>query len=163
MIEMRSLFSRKTAASVRPIDPSWAPECAHLHAPAFAYPWSEFEFERLLAAENAVADGAFDAEGNRLFGFVLSRKAADEAEILTLVVGDDVRKRGLGQTLMRSHMARLAAMGVRALFLEVEETNRAAISLYEKLGFRDVGQRGGYYRKGAGQTAGARVLRRDLE
>jgi ribosomal-protein-alanine N-acetyltransferase len=162
MIEMRSLFSRRAGASVRPIGPSWAPDCALLHAPAFAYPWSEFEFERLLAAENAVADGAFDADGARLFGFVLSRKAADEAEILTLVVGEEVRKRGLAQTLMRAHIARLAALGVRALFLEVEESNRPALALYEKLDFRDVGSRGQYYRKGAGQTAGARVLRRDL-
>src|ERR1700737_958766 len=104
---MLSRFIRRSNPNIRPINPDWSIDCALLHAPAFSHPWSEFEFERLLAAENSVADGAFEGDGKRLLGFVVSRRAVDEAEILTVVVDAAVRHRGLGGALMGGHLARL--------------------------------------------------------
>jgi ribosomal-protein-alanine N-acetyltransferase len=49
-----------------------------------------------------------------------------------------------------------------ALFLEVDEKNAAAISLYRQLGFREVGKRSYYYRSAAGPPSNALVMRRDL-
>jgi ribosomal-protein-alanine N-acetyltransferase len=160
---MLTPFSRRTIPNVRPITPDWSADCAALHAPSFSHPWSEFEFERLLAAENSLADGAFEGDGKRLLGFVLSRRAVDEAEILTVVVEAAVRQRGLGGALIGSHLARLAAFGTKAVFLEVEEGNRPALTLYRHYDFHEVGRRHGYYRKVSGAPATALVLRRDIQ
>jgi ribosomal-protein-alanine N-acetyltransferase len=59
-------------------------------------------------------------------------------------------------------MRRLAGLGVRAIFLEVDEDNIPARRLYERAGFREVGRRKGYYQHESGNSATALVLRRDL-
>jgi ribosomal-protein-alanine N-acetyltransferase len=59
------------------------------------------------------------------------------------------------------HLRRLAALGARAVFLEVDEHNTAAIKLYDRAGFFEVGRRPNYY-QGSGTPAAALVLRRDL-
>ena len=50
-----------------------------------------------------------------------------------------------------------------SLFLEVDETNTAAIALYRRLGFRKVGQRKAYYDAGDGSKNAALVMRLDLK
>jgi ribosomal-protein-alanine N-acetyltransferase len=55
----------------------------------------------------------------------------------------------------------LAALGVRSVFLEVDEGNVSALRLYRRAGFTEVGRREGYYLN-AGKPAAALVLRRNL-
>jgi ribosomal-protein-alanine N-acetyltransferase len=139
-----------------------AESCAAIHAESFAHPWSPAEFETLLSSKATIGAGAIDAASNELRGFALSRLAADEAEILTIAVHGRHRSRGIGRALMIDTLSRLAVLHVRSLFLEVEQTNRAAIALYSRMGFREVGQRRGYYQKQHGPAAAALVLRKDL-
>jgi len=80
-------------------------------------------------------------------GYAVAHHAADEAEILNLGVAPAQRRRGLGRALVVHLMALLADRGVRAVYLEVRESNDAARCLYRQLGFRDVGRRPGYYRR----------------
>jgi ribosomal-protein-alanine N-acetyltransferase len=72
------------------------------------------------------------------------------------------RNRGIGRALLVDCVARLTAVHVRSLFLEVERTNLPALALYARMGFREVGERRGYYQKQNGSTATALVLRKDL-
>ncbi len=97
-----------------------------------------------------------------LVGFVLSRLVLDEAEILTIAVAPKSRRRGVGGALLGAHLATLAAQGAKALFLEVEAGNHAALALYAQFNFYRVGARKAYYRKDAGPAAAALVLRRDF-
>jgi len=101
------------------------------------------------------------SSGRHLDGFILSRLAADEAEILSVAVAASQRGRGLAGRLLDLHLRTLAGRGVRAVFLEVEEANRAATCLYARRGFREVGRRDAYY-GGPGAGSRALVLRRDL-
>jgi len=140
--------------------PRDAATLAEVHAASFQSGWSDGEFERLLLERNVVAHRA--VIGNTLAGFILSRVAAGEAEILSVAVASARRGRGLAGALLHLHMRRLAGLGVRAMFLEVDEDNTPARRLYERAGFREVGRRPGYYQQANGNTATALVLRRDL-
>jgi ribosomal-protein-alanine N-acetyltransferase len=133
---------------------------APLHAAAFRRGWSEDEVERLLLDPRVIAHRA--THGRELAGFILSRMAADEAEILSVAVAPRRRGRGIARSLLDLHMRRLAGLGVRALFLEVEETNEPARRLYRRAGFREVGRRPGYYPQSGSSARAALVLRRDL-
>jgi [ribosomal protein S18]-alanine N-acetyltransferase len=82
-------------------------------------------------------------------GFLIARKAAGEAELLTLAVAPNCRRSGLGKVLLKSAMATLAESGAKQLFLEVEEGNEAALQLYRSLGAVPVGRRARYYEHGA--------------
>jgi ribosomal-protein-alanine N-acetyltransferase len=132
---------------------------ASLHAASFHRGWSDGEFEALLSERNVVGHRA--VVRGKLVGFILSRMAADEAEILSVAVAPAQRGRGLARDLLAMHMRRLAGAGSRAIFLEVDETNEPARRLYKKAGFREVGRRAGYYQRDAKATA-ALVLRRDV-
>ena len=129
---------------------------AQLHAASFGRGWGEDEVYRLLIDRNVVTHRAMS--GRSLVGFVTSRMAADEAEILSIAISPARRGRGLSRPLLDYHLRSLAGLGARAVFLEVDEHNRPARRLYDGAGFHEVGRREGYY---AGGTA-ALVLRRDL-
>jgi ribosomal-protein-alanine N-acetyltransferase len=133
-----------------------APSLATLHKASFNRGWGEHEFEQLLTDRAVVADRV--ASGRRNIGFILSRRAADEAEILSVAIARTWQGRGLARKLLDLHLRRLAGFGMRAVFLEVDEDNIPARKLYARAGFREVGRRPGYYAGGKG----ALVLRRDL-
>jgi ribosomal-protein-alanine N-acetyltransferase len=158
---MFAFLRRSAPYTIRAIGASAAQECACLHATSFAHPWSAAEFESLLAAANAIGDGAL-VRGGSLTGFALSRHAAGEAEVLSVAVAKSERGKGIGGALMGAHLARLAATGVSSVFLEVERGNAAALALYQRLGFETVGERKNYYRKQGGAGAPALTLRCDL-
>jgi ribosomal-protein-alanine N-acetyltransferase len=133
---------------------------ASLHAASFRQGWSDGEIERLLIERNTVAHRA--TIGRALAGFILSRLVDGEAEILSIAVAAARRGRGIARALLDFHLRRLAGLGARAVFLEVDEDNAAARRLYARAGFREVGRRPGYYRQGRDSPATALVLRRDL-
>jgi ribosomal-protein-alanine N-acetyltransferase len=132
---------------------------ASLHAASFHRGWSDGEFESLLNERNVIAHRA--VVHGKLVGFILSRMAADEAEILSVAVAARERGRGVARNMLVTHMRRLAGAGCRTIFLEVDETNQPARRLYQSAGFREVGRRDSYYKQGSGATA-ALVLRRDI-
>ncbi len=129
---------------------------AALHAASFQRGWGEDEFHRLLLDRNVVCHRA--TAGRSLIGFILSRLAAGEAEILSVAIAPSWRGRGFARPLLDLHLRRLAGLGARTVFLEVGETNVPAGRLYRRAGFYEVGRRQGYYEGGAT----ALVLRRDL-
>ncbi|MDO8877719.1 MAG: ribosomal protein S18-alanine N-acetyltransferase [Pseudolabrys sp.] len=133
---------------------------AALHAASFRRGWSEQEVEGLLVDRGVVAQRV--VVGRTFAGFIMSRLAADEAEILSVAVARNCQGRGLARQLLNLHLRRLAGLGVRTVFLEVDEHNAPAIKLYGRAGFREVSRRANYYPHPGGQTAAALVLRRDI-
>jgi ribosomal-protein-alanine N-acetyltransferase len=129
---------------------------AALHGMSFRRGWGEDEVLRLLLERNVVTQRM--AAGGKLIGFIMSRLAAGEAEILSVAIAPPWRGRGLSSQLLDLHLRRLAGLGIRAVFLEVGEHNTPACRLYRRAGFKEVGRRQGYYQDGAT----ALVLRRDF-
>jgi ribosomal-protein-alanine N-acetyltransferase len=153
------LFSRgePTFADARAND---AAAIAAIHAASFQRGWGEEEIYRLLIEKNVVAHRA--TRGGKLIGFILSRLAAGEAEILSVAIAPSWRGRKLARPLLDLHLRRLAGLGTRAVFLEVGERNTPATRLYRRAGFREVGKRQGYYQAPSEGGATALVMRRDL-
>ena len=108
----RSLFKRPTP-SFRLMNGADAVQATSLHAASFARGWTEVEISRLITDPNVEANAL--VSHHRLAGFILSRIAADEAEVLTIAVDPAWRKQGLGRQLLGNHLARLAGRRVTAL------------------------------------------------
>jgi ribosomal-protein-alanine N-acetyltransferase len=131
-----------------------------LHTAAFHRGWSEDEMERLLLDPTVTAHRI--TSGRKLAGFILSRRAGDEAEILSVAVDPQYRGRGLARMLLEFHLRFLAGRAVSTAFLEVDEVNAPARQLYARAGFTQVGRRESYYADAEGGRSAALVLRRNL-
>ncbi len=131
---------------------------ATLHAACFSVPrpWSSKEFSELLENPSvfSCASGA---------GFILGRVIADEAELLTLAVAPDQRRRGIGQMLLTQYEACATQRNARVSFLEVAANNRAAIALYRTARYRESGRRKGYYCAPDGQKTDALLFSKPLK
>jgi ribosomal-protein-alanine N-acetyltransferase len=156
-------FRRAPAvARIEPLGTEHAARLSSIHGAAFARPWSAVEFERLLADRAVFADGLFLARDAVVSGFVVSHLIADEAEVLTVAMAPEARGRHHAHTLLMHHLDELARAGARTVHLEVDESNAAALALYRRLGFREVGHRAGYYRLADGTRAAALAMSRPL-
>ena len=144
---------------VRPAARADAAALADVHADAFEAPWTGAEILRFANDPGGFALVA-DADG-RLAGFILCRLIAGEAEVLTLAVRPDARRRGVGAALLGEALG-LAGLSGDSMFLEVAADNAGAIALYERAGFERVGRRAGYYARVGAPAMDAVVMRRAL-
>ena len=85
-------------------------------------------------------------QNNHIAGVLQWRNLGEEAEVLDLAVHPRHRRRGLASFLLSNFLRQLSPSAVQKIFLEVRESNAAAISLYEKFGFQISGGRPNYYR-----------------
>ncbi len=107
-------------------------------------PWSLQDYQKFWSERHAlilVAGGVACP-----VGFVCGRSVACEAEILRLAVIEKYRCRGVGGRLVQQFLVRVKKKGCQSVYLDVRESNDAAIHLYASCGFRVVGRREGYYR-----------------
>ena len=122
---------------------------AGMHHVCFAEPWNEKAMSELLLLPGMIG---WLAAGDQPEGFVLARIAADEAEILTILVLPPCRRQGLARLLLVTVAEEAKRRGVITLFLEVAASNDAALDLYTKVGFTEIGRRKGYYASGDALT-----------
>ena len=122
--------------------------------------WSAQEIASLAAEPSVLAHVALDSQEKTVLGFSLARHVGGEAEILTIVVDRARQGRGLGRTLLQTQLDALSSLGVGEVFLEVDGENAAALTLYRKLGFEQVGERKAYYARPGEAAASALILRR---
>lgn len=112
---------------------------------SFSVPWSKEGFAASLRAKNTCYLTVWvDGEIAGYCGMIL---CMDEAEITNVAVSERFRRRGAAQTMLRELIACGYRQGVRKFLLEVRESNKAAIALYEKLGFQKEGIRKNFYEK----------------
>ena len=107
--------------------------------------WSIQALVEFMPLPGAVA--LMSERAGRPTGFVLGRLVANEAEILNLAVREECRRQGEGRALVEELLRRFAKSSVSRVFLEVRESNRGAIEFYERMGFRQLGRREGYYQE----------------
>ena len=130
---------------------------AHIHAA----PWSSDNFREALSAGYSARVG--EREG-RIIAYGVMMLAPSEAQVLNLSVVPDARRAGLGSELLAQFLGDARRLGAEQVFLEVRESNSAAIALYERAGFKPIARRVSYYPAAADGDVreDALVMRRGL-
>ena len=133
-------------------------QVAALEAICFHDPWSE----KSVASElkNPLSFWLVAMEENRVVGYVGSQTVVGETDMMNVAVHPDFRRKGVAEALIIALVENLKAMESHCLTLEVRASNAPATTLYEKLGFQQVGLRKNYYRN---PKEDALILRKEWE
>ena len=131
---------------------------AELEKLCFSDPWSETSVASEL--KNKLSLWLVAIENGAVVGYIGSQTCCDETDMMNVAVHSDHRRKGIAEALVRALVEELKAAGSRCLTLEVRASNEAAKSLYEKLGFFQVGRRPNYYRN---PKEDALILRKEWE
>lgn len=142
--------------------PEHASDMARLHATLFNPAWDAPAILKLLEHPGATSFVATTGFPKVMVGFVLGQLAADEAEILSIGVVPEWQRHGLGLRLVDGLAKAAQRAQAKRLFLEVATDNPAALALYGKLGFAEVGRRKGYYQRPGAAAVDAVVLAKSL-
>lgn len=134
---------------------------AELEQASHAAPWTPGNFRDAFAAGYGTLVGELD---QRVVAYGVLMLAPGEAQLLNLTVAEPARRRGLGRRLLQRLLDDALGVGAEQCFLEVRESNHAAIALYLREGFAPVARRTAYYPPpgGSGRREDALVMRRRL-
>lgn len=127
--------------SVRPLAYSDLPAVLAMERRSFPAPWSLAMFVLELSKSSGVCLAAEDESG--LVGYLVCSRYADIWHLMNVAVDEQVRRRGIASTLIGAMFERAGRDG--RYTLEVRISNRGAIAMYERLGFRPAGRRLRYY------------------
>jgi [ribosomal protein S18]-alanine N-acetyltransferase len=133
MIEIRMLTQRDLEAIDR------------IERRSYPTPWSRSMFASELAKPSSVSLGAYDNETGELVGYLVISRYVDAWHVMNVAVVPERRRQGIASALFDRLFEVTGNDGRRGYTLEVRISNRAAIKLYERLGFQSRGVRRGYY------------------
>lgn len=134
MTSHRVHFIHLTEADIAPV--------LELERACFSMPWSEAQFRGAFQQKNFAV---FALRDSGLVAYVSFYHAARELEILNIAVTPARRRQGLGRRLLDMALQVAQKMDIHRAVLEVRVGNIPARSLYEGLGFVQVGLRSAYY------------------
>ena len=113
---------------------------------SYPTPWSRSMFAGELTKSSSICLGAFDDDANgALLGYLIISRYVDAWHVMNVAVAPEHRRRGIASTLLDRLFELTANDGRRGYTLEVRVSNKSAIKLYERAGFRPRGIRRGYY------------------
>lgn len=118
-------------------------QVAQLEKVCFSMPWSENAIKHELT--NPLSLWIVAVEGDCVAGYIGSQAVMGEADMMNLAVMPNFRRQRVAENLVLKLIENLHNQKVSCLTLEVRQSNSAAIALYEKLGFTQVGCRPNYY------------------
>ncbi len=133
-------------------------QIAELEKICFSDPWDD----RSVASEltNPLSYWLVAEEDGMVAAYVGSQTVLGETDMMNIAVHPDFRRRGYAEALVNALIEGLAERKSHCLTLEVRESNHAAIALYEKFGFTQIGLRKNYYRH---PKENALILRKEWE
>ncbi|MEO7051309.1 MAG: ribosomal protein S18-alanine N-acetyltransferase [Rhodanobacter sp.] len=109
---------------------------------SYEFPWSPGIFHDCIKAGHSCW---VLCEGQSIAGYGILSTGAGEAHLLNLCVGPEYRGRGLGRHLLARLLDIAKWDRAERVFLEVRPSNPLAKTLYESVGFEQVGVRPRYY------------------
>lgn len=128
--------------SLRPMRNEDLPEVMRVERAAYPFPWTEGIFRDCLRVGYSCWVMSRPAE---VLGYGVMSIGAGECHILNLCVHPDCQRQGLGRKILRRLLSIGRSRNADTVFLEVRSSNRAALALYTREGFCEVGMRRRYY------------------
>lgn len=139
------MTKRNDLVQIEKMQPEELGEVAELERQIFSEPWSQQGFLDSLKSSDTLYLTA-RADG-RIVGYCGFLQSFDEANITNVAVCEEYRKLGIGFWMLHQLMEQGKKRGIARYTLEVRAGNRAALHLYQKLGFQPAGVRPGFYEK----------------
>ncbi|RJR21091.1 MAG: ribosomal-protein-alanine N-acetyltransferase [Nitrospiraceae bacterium] len=123
------------------------PQAHEIGKQCFTTPWQISSFEYELENRDAILRVA--VLHVEIVGYICVRSILDVTHVMDLAVTPRLKRMGIGSLLLRNALQELRRTrpDINMITLEVRESNIAAVKLYEKHGFREIGRRRGYYKK----------------
>lgn len=131
-----------------------------LEVAVYPFPWSRGNFADALAG-GYPAWLLVDGETGEIAGYCVALDGVEETHLLNITVAAGRRRQGLARRMLATLAGHARALGSTKIWLEVRPSNAVARATYERLGFRTVGMRKGYYPAHGGRED-AIVLSLDL-
>jgi ribosomal-protein-alanine N-acetyltransferase len=126
---------------------------------AYSHPWTRGNFLDSLRsgyrAEVLLSTGLSD---EKVIGYFVAMPGVEEMHLLNITVSPVCQGQGWGQILLQAVVERSRQCLAQWLWLEVRASNLRALSIYQRFGFRRVGERKGYYPLSTGQREDAIVM-----
>lgn len=133
----------KDLLRLRQMDHSDLPTVLAIENLNYEFPWTEGVFKDCFRAMNYV-NWVCEAPDDIIVGYCIISVGAGEAHVMNISVSPDFQRQGAGRKMLE-HLIHYARPRAEKLYLEVRPSNPAAIDLYRKTGFREIGVRKGYY------------------
>jgi len=131
--------------TITDVKPCHLREIAEIENACFSLPWTFEQLEKQMSADNCIFLAATNDDG-ALMGYIGLMFVLDEGYISNVAVSPNYRRCGVADALITELIERTKKR-LSFLTLEVRESNLAAIELYSKHGFEQVGKRKNYYDK----------------
>lgn len=129
---------------IKPMSERHLNEVAELERSCFSQPWSKSMLAGEVDNEDSHFFVAVDDLG-QVLGYAGAKFVCDEGYITNVAVFRQHRGNGIAQALLRKLIQAGREKNLKFISLEVRKSNAAAISLYKKLKFAEVGQRKDFY------------------
>lgn len=130
---------------IEPLQECYLDQVCALEEEVFSMPWHRESFQEMIEDKNACYLVALHQE--EVVGACGLRNIVGDGEVTNVVTKKAYQNRGIGATLLNQLFSIGRTMGVEAYTLEVRVSNRPAIHLYQKLGFKEEGIRKNFYEK----------------
>ena len=127
---------------IRPLKDDDLPIILHIERATQIFPWSEQNFKNSLQYGHICRALL---KNNEIIGFIIFSLQAGECEILNLCIKSEEQNKGYGFKLLKEALQYAKNHNIDTAFLEVRYSNKAAINLYNKVGFNELGVRKAYY------------------
>jgi ribosomal-protein-alanine N-acetyltransferase len=151
---MSAVF-RTMEAEFQPLSLELLDEVVAVERTAYDHPWTRGNFQDSLhSGYQAQVLGAHGV----LLGYFVAMMGVDEAHLLNLTVAPDYQRQGWGRVILDALALWARGQGAQWLWLEVRVSNARAQRMYERHGFRRVGERKNYYPAAHGQREDAVVM-----
>lgn len=147
------------AFEIKPLPPCDVPAACQLEVEAGLRSVGEVAMLARLANSQSLILAAYRSIDSDLIGLFSGWIVVDELEVDNLVVDALMRKQGVGSALLQAALEQAWQRDAKLAFLEVRESNSAAITLYTSVGFSAVGRRRAYYQS---PVEDALILRLEL-
>jgi ribosomal-protein-alanine acetyltransferase len=123
------------------------------------YPWTRGKFTGALESGNLCK---VLEEAGEILGYAVMLEAPDEMELLTIAIAACHQRKGLGRWLLSRVLEYAREKKMMRVILEVRPSNEAALGLYGREGFAEIGLRRGYYCAHNGGREDAIVMARNM-